>query len=231
MFQRDTRFFACLCGVAIVVGWVMMLAAFASACKYDTPAQEAKAPAEGFPVDIEAQQQRAVRIMVLCRDSSKNASGSGVIFNKHMLITANHVVDRGCHSMRVFAVAHNARVFHMTISDTLPSHDLAMLVTGEAMPVPPVDLNGGVVRAGETVCVVPGFPKRVRTCGKTLVVFKRPGEKNLYFEAHTESGNSGGGIYNTRGDIVGIATHSLSEGSKPKGGAGTALWLMDPDLK
>lgn len=222
MRDGDTRFYAFLGGTLVAFGWIIIVVVLLGCSHHKPP----KRP-DGIDAYAEEQARRAVHVEVNCPDG-RGGTGSGVIVGPHAVLTADHVVSR-CIGASVRAILPDGTERHLDVIDRLSSHDLAMLKSSKPMPAPPI--VPGRVSAGSDVCVVPGSPARVRSCGKVLIVFSRPGNMNLYFTAKVVPGNSGSGVYGPGGALVGITTHSTDKGVVNTGGSGTALWLIDPGMR
>lgn len=219
MREGDTRFYTYICGSLILFGWVLIgIVVFGCASKHVEPVTGL-----GATIGATDQAQRAVRIEIECGWKGSPPSGSGVIIDPYRILTAFHV-PQVCEEGMLSAILADGSRVDLERHAALPSHDLAML--SSAIPMIAPQATTGRTRKGDTVCISPGTPSRDRQCGKVLIVFNRPGQLNLYHTVNTIKGNSGAGIYNAAGLLVGIATHSAHKGSVPMGGGGTALWLI-----
>lgn len=150
------------------------------------------------------------------------STASGVIVSAREILTAGHFVV-GCPSS-IYLARDAAGAEYYVRPDAVNDHDVARLRVLEGQ----ADLHGGrprVARAAGTVCIVAGQPARRRSCGH--VVTTRPGE--FLHTAPTVPGNSGSGIYDRAGRLVGIVSTcvSLAGVCTPTGGtAGSSAGMI-----
>ena len=80
---------------------------------------------------------------------------------------------------------------------------------------------------GAEVCLVPVVPARGPQCGKVDSFDSIPGD--VFHQATTKPGNSGSGVYDADGRLVGIVTHYRRPPAQ--GGAFSSLadrrWLLE----
>lgn len=171
------------------------------------------------PRDVLAQYESAVAIMVACEDGSIGG-GSGVLIDTRTVLTAHHVVD--CDGLYLVEAVDGSTVMAMR-SRVAESHDLAWLRLATDLEIEPARL-GKVPGLGETVCAASAVPQRARHCGEVQPGGSRDADGDLYFAALVQPGNSGGGVYNVNGELVGIVTHlSLCTNRQWCGGRATTL--------
>jgi hypothetical protein len=86
------------------------------------------------------------------------------------------------------------------------TNDLAVLRLSIAQdPWPAFGVRFGVAPPlGTTVCAAPSRPVHVHKCGEVYPYTKPPGD--ISFGIIVEPGNSGSGVYNEDGELVGIVT-------------------------
>lgn len=149
----------------------------------------------------------AVAIETVCigRDwipSSKLASG--VMVDGRHALTAAHVT--ACPFPPVVRITlASGESYRMAIEWESASKDLARLVIASAEIlhiVPPVIAAPAV---DDTVCAAVTMPGRQLNCGVIESIGSRP-RSNIGMSAMIQVGNSGAGVYNRRGELVGIVS-------------------------
>ncbi len=159
--------------------------------------------------DAEVALESSVRISILCADAGGGylSFGSGVVVNDHTILTAAHVaVDPPGKTCLRTAMMINGGTYLLAPGKALPARDLASLVPAlhPFAPTYPV-VYGPPPVYGSRVCAMTAYPQFVWRCGETQLTAEPPGDL-----AHTiivEGGNSGAGVYDTWGRLVGIVTH------------------------
>ena len=165
----------------------------------------------------------------------KYASGSGVVIAKEYVLTNYHVID-GSSSLKISVGGDDSNLYEATVAASDADKDLAVLhVPG--LPLEPVELGDSdqLVVGDWAICIgnAIGFTGTV-TAGiissldreiesdntktdaygwKTAVV-----NTMIQTDAAINSGNSGGGMFNTAGQLVGIPTLKYS-GTRYSSGA------------
>jgi hypothetical protein len=175
-----------------------------------------------------------VRITTECL--AKNYVASGVLVSDHEVLTANHVTqcelipDSGIYvpASRLVVWVTDAEASEATVEINVPQADLARLHTKDSFG----DYFSGISvgappEIGDKVCEVSAEPRPTYRCGVTQA--SRPGRVAVDFMV--EHGNSGSGMYNSRGALVGITTNQfVCENHQICAGFGTALagyaWLV-----
>jgi S1-C subfamily serine protease len=151
--------------------------------------------------------------------------GSGVIVSSTRVLTANHVVaTRGM--MCVFQVTSYDGAERLAMpAVVLPDFDLASLklIENEKPFVPSPVGYGRVPDVGDTVCAATGNPWRGHKCAEVQPHGNLPGDIQMLIIV--EPGNSGSGLYNTDGELVGIVTHRFSCGQSNQTCGGKAASL------
>lgn len=147
---------------------------------------------------IVEQYNRTASIMVVC--STGPVMGSGVVTGKDTILTAYHVVD--CDGAVLVIVG--GKTEHVgTITKFSRERDIATLnVPG----VNSVAVVGPEPIAGDRLCVSPGWPTRNRVCGEVFYEQGKTQSTKIRFGAIVQPGNSGAGVYDSHGRLVGILT-------------------------
>lgn len=151
--------------------------------------------------------------------------GSGVIVSRTRILTAAHVA--ASHGMfcvySATTIDGKERMIQPAVE--LPDLDLAAMtiLDGEA----PFDFSplayGGKPMLGDTVCAAVAVPWRGHKCGEVQPDSTAPGD--IKFIIVVEPGNSGSGVYNARGELIGIVTHRFfcSQSRQTCGGKAASL--------
>lgn len=223
--------------IALMGSWAIavLIAAWAvSGCSHATMVQPARTQATGTASQKE-QAQRAVRVERACLSgdpykvpgpaSYKNESGgwgSGVLSGPETVLTAWHVVKCPPRSVRIVWVVTPDEVKHWAqLGAGDPSHDVARLVVSD-LTASKLEIVSPLV--GDTVCIATAHPQRQLSCGVVYAIssFKTTtnGTVDVWHSARTIPGNSGAGVYNRRGQLVGLATNTTTDDS---GGLATSV--------
>lgn len=173
------------------------------------------------PRTVKQQRETAVSIFTFCPD--EQGWGSGVLLDGRHVLTAAHVVHCGMPILRVETRAGDVRMMHPLKVDW--ENDLALIVIDDDELRFPYPVPGAVIGPrppeGEVVCLESGRPDRARQCGEVLEYGRGAG--NMAHRALTVPGNSGGGVYDESGRLVGIVTHWHRCGVMPCGGLASTL--------
>jgi S1-C subfamily serine protease len=173
-------------------------------------------------IPSEVQRHATVAIYVTCVDIGGNLfskGGSGVITGKHTILTANHVVE--CSGMSaIFVETLGGALFEMQVVVQMDEYDLAKLVSEETLPWQVLRI-GPQPQPGDVVCHESAIPTRARKCGTVRHVSEEPSNRDIRHTAQSESGNSGSGMFDSRGRLIGIVT--MKRMDKP-GGSAASLW-------
>lgn len=150
--------------------------------------------------------EHAVSVAVAC---SGKTLGSGVIVDARRVLTAAHVVPCGT-AATVAVRTRDGRVVPARVTWVDDGRDVAVLRAT-------ADLEGPYpVIAPAThgrVCLVPGWPTRRVSCGYVTGT-----GLEIRHTAKTARGNSGSGLYDARGRLIGVVTNRTDAG-----GIATAL--------
>lgn len=157
--------------------------------------------------------ESTVRITITCATADGQALvgyGSGVIVDDHTVLTAAHVAedDPGMVCMRM-ATMVNGKSYILAPGKILHDRDLASmhLMLDAFDPTYPA-IFAKPPGYGERVCAMTAFPRFLWRCGDVQTGEDAPGD--LSHTIVVEPGNSGSGVYDTRGRLVGIITHRWS---------------------
>lgn len=144
----------------------------------------------------------------------QRASGSGVLITEDgYIITNNHVVD-GADEINVTLA--NKKSYKGTVIGTDPSSDIAVIkIEGKSLPYL-VYGNSDEVKLGQWVLAI-GYPLNLdatvtagivsaksRSIGINSRQSQSPVESFIQTDAAVNSGNSGGALINTSGELIGI---------------------------
>ena len=162
------------------------------------------------------------------RQQREEGLGSGVIVSPNgYILTNNHVVD---HATTVTVIMHDKHEYKARVVGTDPKTDIAVLKV-DAGSLDPITIgDSDKVQVGDYVLAV-GNPFGV---GKTVTmgIVSATGRANLGIEdyedfiqtdASINPGNSGGALVNDRGELIGINTAILANGSEGNQGIGFAV--------
>lgn len=157
----------------------------------------------------------AVRIASVCGDVTTNASG--VIVGTRTLLTAYHAVSH-CENPTVVMITWDGHLRMGFVRWFSPIVDLAeVTVIGGTLglPVKTAQLKSS------TVCTVTGYPDRSRICGQV----EESNVLEFKFSSKTIPGNSGSGVWDLEGNLVGIVTRwrQCADGSNC-GGIASTTW-------
>jgi S1-C subfamily serine protease len=176
------------------------------------------------------QHQDAVALTVVC-ETGQMVIGTGVAIAPDRILTAYHVVSAcGGEPAAIVAEQGGGAAAIVQVEAVAPLADVARLVTilGATLDAAPVAI-GPPPPVGEPVCVAARHPYSARRCG--VVEYVKDGPHGIRSSAIVEPGNSGSGVYDRHGRLVGIATKMyLCLNGQICGGMATALdgreWVM-----
>lgn len=173
----------------------------------------------------EAQRAATVAIYTSCLDDDGLAQwrGSGVITGKHTILTAYHVVQcEGLMSSYVETLGGNLYEVQVVVDSEYNDIAKIEIVTdiGEEFPWFEFEI-GPRPELGELVCSESAIPTRARKCGTVTGLAENPNNGDIKFTNDVEGGNSGSGLYDTRGRLIGIVTMRWRF---QQGGLAASLW-------
>jgi serine protease Do len=162
------------------------------------------------------------------KDRREKSLGSGVIVSPEgYILTNNHVVD-GATDVRV--TLSNKCEFQARVVGSDPKTDVALLKIEGSGLMPIILGDSSKVEVGDTALAI-GDPFGVgQTVTRGIISAKGRGnlgiedyEDFLQTDAPINPGNSGGALINDRGELVGINTAIIAEGSGGSQGIGFAV--------
>ena len=145
---------------------------------------------------------------------SEKPAGSGVIVHSDgYVLTAHHVV---ANARRIVVVTSGEFRVPGVVVSADPEHDLALLkVETVGLSHAPLGYAGSVQLDQEVVAV--GFPFGLRevsvTRGRIAAVRTKGVQRVFQVDAAVNPGNSGGPVFNARGEVVGILTTKFTHPS------------------
>ena len=157
----------------------------------------------------------------------KYGSGSGVVIAKEYVLTNYHVVE-GAHSLKISLDEDEKNLYDATVVASDADKDVAVLQV-PGLPLEPVELGNSddlvigdwVVCIGNpigftgtaTAGIVSGLNREIASENSTIDKYGRNSQivnSMIQTDAAINSGNSGGGMFNTAGQLVGIPTLKYS---------------------
>jgi serine protease Do len=177
----------------------------------------AQKPGEKTPAELYKEASPAVVTVSNFRGGSQEGSGTGFLIDGEGTIATNHHVIQG--AMRVQVKFQSGALFddvellvdESSVDLALLRVDLAAPADGGRTEAKPLALGSSDVEVGEHVVVI-GNPLGLdSTLTDGLVSQRRiyDGRAWIQFSAPIGSGNSGGPVLNTRGEVIGVTTASL----------------------
>lgn len=186
----------------------------------------AHAPRPRAPTAIEKfLREDAAAIEVLAECDGHYYSGSGVLVGGDLALTALHVaLPAGCAAtpvLRVIGVGWRATA---TLEARWTRSDVARLRLARALRGEPPTVRRDRVPVGETLCSATATPRREHHCGALeLGALSLDGGWRQRWGARAELGNSGSGVWDAEGRLVGIVTNGRFVGGEPAGVAWFAV--------
>lgn len=152
----------------------------------------------------------------------KYGSGSGVVFTSDGYVITNAHVVEGADKMTVVAPDYknpdNTKEYEATVVGSDTYSDLAVLKISRDDPFEYATLgDSDTVRVGQDICVL-GNPKQllnsltkgiVSGLGRASASNSAYGTSTIQIDAAINSGNSGGGLFDMYGNVIGIIDYKL----------------------
>ncbi len=162
-----------------------------------------------------AQIDATVKIRTWCIDDTQlpaiklsAAGGSGVAIDGHRVLTAQHVIDCDEGWSAITVEMPDGRRFGANVARKYGTDvDIAELRVEEDLGVPLAAIARRDPNLGDEVCISTAVPERTWQCGKVTKYGDPPG--NMRHTIPVQRGNSGSGLYNSAGQLVGIITHLI----------------------
>ena len=185
------------------------------ASKVDTLQDGLTGAVAGFSrsvIDASNVYERVIRAIVRISDAQKTTYGSGFIFDTEAHVLTNHHVVEAISP--IYVTLYDGRVIKATNIGSCPLSDIAVLKLEDNPDIEPPPLaDSSQVRIGEPVAAI-GDPFGLRdnlTTGIISQVNRVSGTANLLqFDAAVNPGNSGGPLFNSNGEIIGVVTSRIS---------------------
>lgn len=156
--------------------------------------------------------RRAAFLDVSCLTAPGGGYGSVVLLDRDTAITARHVVAPGrCPDNKVIyeVVLPSGARYMVVVAKMLPKYDLARLEAVLEWPDPgPAPRFAAAPTEGQ-VCQASGFPNHWWTCGGVQEADDTIAGAELRFSSPVFPGNSGSGLYDASGRLVGIVTRQV----------------------
>lgn len=212
--------------------WASAVAAvFLLSCSF------ARYPGATGPSRLQIEQKsHAVRIEKTCYNAFRNATsksmGSGVLLDSKTVITADHVTAEHpflCLGPIYKVITANGTSLRVDKVKSVPGLDVAFVTLRAEVPFI-TEISFARVKEGDRVCLEALAPKRGRSCGD---VTKVDGFGFMH-DAWVVPGNSGSGIYNAFGQLVGIVSTCKWNGFIGEcigGGGAVSLWGIESRMK
>jgi serine protease Do len=147
------------------------------------------------------------------------ATGTGVILDDGHVITALHVVQD---SVDITIVFYNGDMVKAKLIKAMAKYDLALLeLQGSYIPGEVHTYNGADLRQGQKVIIIGdpldvGFSVSIGVISALKEDFHGPGEVVAHMiqtDAAINHGNSGGPVFNSDGDLIGIVSFMMTDKS------------------
>ncbi len=157
--------------------------------------------------------QKAVTSGFSIRKESQEGSGTGfVVGSNGVIVTCAHVVD----GTETIQVVIGGQTYPATVLHSDSALDLAVIkIEANGLPVVPL-ANSDQIQLGESLRVI-GFPLSdvlgtgiKVTQGTVSGIVDKDGQRQIQTDATINPGNSGGPVFNTRGEVIGIASAKLA---------------------
>ncbi len=157
----------------------------------------------------------------------KYGSGSGVVFTSDGYVITNAHVVEGADKMTVVAPDYknsdSTKEYEATVIGSDTYSDLAVLKISRDDPFEYATLgDSDTVRVGQDICVL-GNPKQllnsltkgiVSGLGRASASNSAYGTSTIQIDAAINSGNSGGGLFDMYGNVIGIVDYKLVSNSQ-----------------
>lgn len=165
------------------------------------------------------QQLRAVKVSMQCGNLIHH--GSGVVVSDWQVLTAFHIVDCQSSLATIRVTDHTGEVFRFAPEKEWPSIDISriQMATADSFDgkITPPTIRGRTMPMYEPVYIQTAMPKREEIIGEATGYsyggsgYGSGGYRTFSYIAPTQSGNSGSGVYDIDGRLVGIHSKRSAE--------------------
>lgn len=152
---------------------------------------------------------RSVVKIVASKAKHKTAMGSGVVVSKDQVVTNCHVIQ-GAHNIVVMKSA----IFYKVSSQVVDGELDICLLHVKNLPIPSVSLGSASKLAIDDEVFAYGYPNAVGISllqGKVTKLFPYHSSQVIETTAGINHGASGGGLFDAKGQLVGLTTFFRSD--------------------
>src|SRR5713101_3605942 len=204
-----TKYLSCLAGVFLVVFVHLFLVPLRFIESVGKP--RAQRTQDSDPQELYKQLSRSIFVVEALDAGGKIiGTGSGVAVAPNEVVTNRHVIENGVG----WRIKSGGRAWSATILHIDSEHDLCGL-KAERLTAQPVSIrSSSMLTVGERVYAM-GAPEGLElTLSEGLISGLREFEGGLVVQtsAAISPGSSGGGLFDAKGQLVGITTFYLKEG-------------------
>jgi S1-C subfamily serine protease len=150
--------------------------------------------------------------LISCQDKHSKSVGSGVVVSTDLLLTVEHVIDKGVCSLN--PTHRTATPNRLTVTHSEPSQDFAVVKAERAVGKDAFVVNCSPMNTGETYWLVGhahGKEELFISSGDATAEYfdaqARDGSRTFHMRAVNAkgySGMSGGAVLNSKGEVVGV---------------------------
>ncbi len=206
--MHKTRQFTPLTCLALALNAVLILFLVASCAGVVHPVSSPSRPAVTGRTVAE-QNLSAVSLKVMCPDGTGHY-GSGVIVSEHRILTAAHVAqcaaeDVGHVAATSITVESGGTSFTAEADTIIQEADIARVKVSGSLKqrLSPVSV-GPLPAVGDTVCFMSAVPRYRYRCGLAQRSEPGPNADIVIEDAGVMHGNSGSGLFDLQGRLIGI---------------------------
>lgn len=151
----------------------------------------------------------------------KNRTGSGVYIAENIIVTNSHVI-RGVKGIEKVLVQSNQGEFEGVVIENIPKMDLALVYTHANKGVPASLGDSNTIRIGDRAYTIGASAGYYSTFGVGYISnIRAPAARGrelfIMVEAGITYGNSGGGMFDAEGNLMGIPSFMLITPGKSMG--------------
>ncbi len=143
--------------------------------------------------------------------------GTGFVVDTHIIVTVYHLVDRmETHDrLSVWSVLDSSERHFVTISETNPDLDLAILESAEPLNLPHLQLgNSDDIFVGQPIYIISNPQKNLGTFSVGIISAVRPlneETKIIQYAAPISSGSSGAALMDWYGTVIGVVSWGVTD--------------------